>query len=200
MTTIVDTFNRADSTTTLGTTSDGNATWTAQIATWGISSNQAYTPTIVGGTGLATVPGQADGTVQVTVAANTTNGVGLAFRCSDASNYWIVIRQATSSFGGLWKLVGGSLTHVATFNPAVGDVVSVDFSGSSITPKVNGSAVSGAPFTDSFNQTATLCGLYTEHNANRLDDFSFTPPGVAPPARRPRITVGRSLFASSGLR
>lgn len=176
MTSIVDTFNRADSATTLGTTSDGTATWTAQSGTWGISSNQAYAPAAIG---LATVPAQADGTVQVTIAADVTDGVGLAFRCSNSSNYWVVIRNTTSSAAGLFKVVAGAFNHLATFQPAVGDVVSVDLSGTSITPRVNGSAVAGT-FTDSFNQTATLCGIYSENPSNRLDSWSFGPLVIIP--------------------
>jgi len=42
-----DAFTRADSVSTLG------SSWNADVGTWGISSNQAYAPTLSGGVGLA---------------------------------------------------------------------------------------------------------------------------------------------------
>jgi lysophospholipase L1-like esterase len=155
-----DNFNRADATATagLGTTSFGALTWTAPPTTqYGITANQAKGT--VGGSTADQVtyldPAIADVTVSATVAS--VGDSGIVARLSDQSNFWM-LRTGGSNYQ-LYKKVAGAFSSVfvSSVAPAAGDKVSLICSGATIQIVANGTVLYTA--TDSFNQTATKCGL-----------------------------------------
>jgi hypothetical protein len=181
---IADTFNRADSTSALGTTTTGAKTWVQTAGTWGIASNKAY---VSSGTAsqvcIATVDaGVADCTISATMTAGSNSNAGIAFRVTDALNFYQV---DTKVAGGtnvvLFKCVAGAFTAITI--PAAsafvsGDIITVVLSGTGITLKKNGTTF--ASVTDSTFTTQTKHGLYVEAGTGvsspaRFDDFSIQP-------------------------
>lgn len=179
MANVSDSFNRADDATSLGTADSGQA-WTAELGTWGISSNQAYLVTSAGDAqNTAWVEtSETDGTAQVTIAVVGGSNVGIVFRLVDGNNYYIAIHDG----GVLYfyrRLAGGfTLLGNLSYTLVAGDVFSVVMAGSDFDFKVN--AVSKITVNDS-NHTGTKCGI--RHggaaSAARFDDFTFT--GVSVP-------------------
>jgi hypothetical protein len=182
-----DSFTRADSVTTLGST-DGGAqpatAWsilTAASGVWGITSNRAKAQS--GGLAIANLEtSHADLTLEGTLGAlNPTSAnriCSIAFRVQDLTNFW----QAGTNNNGtaaycLVKKVGGTNTTVATTTttPVVGDVVKVVLSGSTITLFVNGAQV--AQVTDTALQTATkhgMAGLFTTDPTSSWSAFKVS--------------------------
>lgn len=164
---VSDTFNRADSTTSLGTADTGQA-WTPLATTvWGIIGNTAY-ETGNAAQALAVVEtGVSDCTVSVTMPV--MGDTGLCFRASDNDNNFVTNPTALyreQSDTGYTLL--GSYPQINA-----GDRLAVVLSGSTITVKVNGAAV--LTVTDTFNQTATKHGLRSHNStAARFDDFEVT--------------------------
>lgn len=183
-----DSFNRADSSSSLGTAAEGSssAAWSVLATsggTWGVSSNAAKCTT-GNGTQLAVIDTtNADGTVQSTMTA--LNGTvsarasGLAFRCTDASNYLVFqakVQGTNANFYSLVRRVGGTATVLATTSivPAVSDVLKVVFVGSSIKCYVNG--VLAATVTEATYASITKHGLYGNNTADgtaKWDDWSY---------------------------
>lgn len=180
---VLDTFNRADSATSLGTTSDGTTVWTDLVGTWGILSNQAYLA--ANATDALTVidAGTADGTVSV-VCRTTVGNQGIAFRVVDASNYWRAVFVTANSIY-VQQCVAGVLTNMGgtpmTQALADGDVLSVVLSGTSIVVQLNG--VTKVSITDATFQTATKVGLCQSVGGDpsyKYDDFTVVFGGLAP--------------------
>jgi hypothetical protein len=166
---VYDSFNRADSATTLGNADTGQA-WTILNGIFGISSNQAY---IVSGSGdLAAVvnPALSDGTLGHTLSLLGST-IRLIFRSSDTSNYFNF--QASSSGYSLYRRVAGTFTQIGSYGtlPVQGDKMKVTINGSSITCYVNDVAV--MTVTDTFNQTSTMHGFGITANVARVDEFYF---------------------------
>lgn len=180
---ITDSFTRADSTSALGTTTTGSKTWVQTAGTWGIATNKAY---VSSGTAsqvcIAAVDATvADCTIAATFTAGAASNTGLAFRVTDASNFY----QVDTHVGGtasiaMFKCVGGAFTAIsipATAAFVSGDVLTVVLLGSSITLKKNGTTF--ATVTDSTFTTQTKHGMYIEaptgtSPGGRIDDFSIT--------------------------
>jgi hypothetical protein len=166
-----DTFNRADSSSTLGSTTTGSYAWSAVVGTWGISSNAAYDVTATSANHIATIDDtHANGTVAAQLFGSSPVNSGILFRLTDASNFWVWLANGT-----LYKCVAGSFTSVGSLplrTPASGDTYSAILNGSSITLKVNGAVYGSA--TDSFNQSATQHGLLNKGTGNTFDNFSHT--------------------------
>lgn len=162
---VSDTFNRADSTTSLGTADTGQV-WTVPTtgAVWGISANRAYLTNTTAQSLAVVETGVADCTVSVTMPV--VGDAGLCFRVIDDNNNFVLTASQ------LYKRVAGSFTAVVTFSTIVaGDRVSVVLSGATIVVKVNGADV--ASTTDTYNQTATRHGLRSHGaTAPRFDDFT----------------------------
>lgn len=88
-----DTFNRTDSASDLGRTSDGSL-WTVIRGTWGIATNKASSSTAASLYPLATVdmPKQ---NVQIDLL-DTANGTGAALWVTDSGNWWgVAVDQET---------------------------------------------------------------------------------------------------------
>lgn len=149
-----------------GKTSDvGAKVWNAlNVGTWvqgqGPGVGGWASPTGVGRTYNTLNSTQANGNVGVVFRSVGTRPLGIIFRASDASNFWIAHTT------GLFKVVAGA----AAANPAsgavswapfvAGDRMVVTMNGSTITVSKNGVTVGTA--TDAFNNTATIHGIEME--------------------------------------
>jgi hypothetical protein len=171
VTTIVsDSFNRADSTTALGTADTGQI-WSALSGVWGISSNQAYW--ITGNPSLHVVEsGQSD--VQISLDSIVTGSSicgAIGFRATDASNYWFFRNNAGTN--NLYKVVGGTATLVSSLAYALSAgtyTFKVVANGSTIECYINGILQFTA--TDTHNQTATKHGVRNHATTTaRFDNF-----------------------------
>lgn len=172
---VVDSFVRANSTTTPGTADSGQV-WT-ESGFWGINSNQLYVSSFSSVSLTWLESGIADGIVEVDlmILPDSTNHGGLAFRLTDANNHW---RLYTTGAGGatLRKIVAGVGTTVS--NPSIspafaaGDHMKVILSGSTIAVEING--VVKIVATDTFNETATKHGAYTNDTICRWKNFRVT--------------------------
>ena len=116
-----DTFTRADSSTTLGSTSDGKLAWTALDGTWGIASNKAYCVALNAGQAIAAIdPGVGNYvSYKATLNLGTSSVTGLAFRIIDASNYLSARLDRTAGNMVLLKRVGGANTVLLTVSTTV---------------------------------------------------------------------------------
>lgn len=169
-----DDYNRADSATTLNTSSSGHA-WTALAGTWGITSNAGYLPSGANESVAYLEASDADVTIEVKCTGTSLSRQGLAFRVVDINNFliWYFI-------GGniqCWKQVANGWTQIASaaVTAAQNDIIKVVLSGTSIDLYHNGSLK--ASITESAHQTATKHGMYWEVGGSaavRWDDFSVT--------------------------
>lgn len=88
---VVDDFNRTDA-ASLGTCSNGVASWTATSGSWAISSNAATSATSASSYPLASISSvvsSPDFEVGVDIPAG--NGPGVAFWVTDANNWWAAV-------------------------------------------------------------------------------------------------------------
>jgi hypothetical protein len=171
-----DSFNRANSTSTIGTTDSYNGgttkTWqTFNGAVGGINSNQAYI--VSGGSGdnisCGINAGASDVTYTITLAT-AVNFSNLHIRSASASSS--IILQLKSNGYFLYTLSSGTYTSIGSTTakvPASGDVVSFTCNGTSITISINGTQYISA--TTSFNQTATIFGFGGGGSTARWDNF-----------------------------
>jgi hypothetical protein len=119
-----DTFTRANSTSTLSTTQDITPkTWTIlNTATWGITSNAAYCPTLpvsANGSIASVNVGTTQQDVRVRMSQPTASAaVGLACRVVDGANYFLV--QYSTSAVDMFSCVAGVFTnrYSAAFTPS----------------------------------------------------------------------------------
>jgi hypothetical protein len=168
---ISDSFNRADSSTTLGSADTGQ-TWTALGGVWGIASNQARCFSNSTQSHAVVDAGLTNVTVQVTMSTVAGAAGGLCWRAADPSNLWMW----EAGNGLVYKVSGGSYTGVlgqnAGLTAASGDVIKVVTSGNVHTFYKNGTQV--GTLTDAFNSTATKHGLRDYNGLSRFDDFTVT--------------------------
>lgn len=101
-----DTFTRADSNTSLGTSSGGQV-WTPHTGTWGITSNKGYLVTQSGDSVATVDAGISDFDMSIDVTVQ--GAVGIVFRAVDDQNYLLLFVNA-----GQWqfyKRVAGTYTQ-----------------------------------------------------------------------------------------
>lgn len=180
-----DTFNRADSTTNLGSTDGANAMdarkYLQFAGTWGISSNRAYC-SAANASGAATVEcGTGDVDISVTLAVLGTAGSrseGITFRGrqigSSGSMDWKFRLTGTSTLT-LTREIG--ITYgTATVSVAAGDVMRVVAIGPIIKCYYNGvlkfQVVSG------ISQYMTRHGLACGNTVVRFDSFTISSPSI----------------------
>lgn len=176
---VLDTFDRADSATSLGVAGTGQA-WEVLAETWGIQTNKAYSYSPNNNLGFAAIEaGVSDMRVQVDVSGLGTLGdAGLLFRVVDANNF---LTFFASPSGGKWHLakrVAGTWSFFAQLAEApTNGRYEVICSGSAITCKVDGATKITA--TDSAHSTATRAGMMgvtddaTRARAVRFDNFEI---------------------------
>jgi hypothetical protein len=166
---VSDSFNRANSTTSLGTTNSYNGgsslAWQNLVGTWGITNNQAYNAGNAANAVSVVDAGVSDCKVSVTVSAYSSVWKFIA-RASNGTNFLCVTGTALS------KVTNGSFSSLGTI-PAftTGDVLTFVLNGSSITIQKNGTTV--LTVTNTFNQTATMYGLSSNNNTALYDNFQI---------------------------
>jgi len=171
---ITDTFTRADSSSTLGTTETGGLTWQSlNSGVYGISSNQAYYPGSPYDSPAYIDAGISNIDMSVTIATydGGAREDGIYFRIVDSNNWWRLVRSGGSLL--LQKHVAGSNTTVYNISPtfANGDIYRVVCNGNQIIIYLNGKPIMQT--TDSFNATATKHGFgnATASSGARWDNF-----------------------------
>lgn len=166
-----DSFTRADSASTLGTSEVGGKTWTANTGTWGVSSGAAYTVTGASADIASIDTSITDMQVEGKLTYSGTQP-GLVFRYQDASNYYYV--EPFSSGARIQKRVAGSTSTVVSTGSgfASGDYFGASIYGSQINLLHNGSIVATA--TDTALTAGTKAGMRagSANSTDRWDDFS----------------------------
>lgn len=153
-----DSFDRADSLTTLGFTDTGQQ-WLYPNGTWGISSNAAYSVASVVGalavfeTGLTNI----DLTTPVTLSGGNS---GIVVR-NDTSNNWYMF-IATSIAWELWSVVAASGTKIASGSVTVGTPIRLLVYNTQIYLIANNVLLTR--FDDSTVTSGTRVGLYASSN------------------------------------
>lgn len=168
-----DDFNRADSTTSLGTASATGQAWTALNGTWGISNNQAYLTANLSNSIAVIDTGFAN--CDIEVVYSVTNVQSKVICRASAFNNYIVF----NSDGTLSRVVNGSFTLLGSMSPnpglANGDTIKITLNGDSITVKVNnGAKGSVLTVTEAFNNTVTKHGIGAANTTSRFDNFKIT--------------------------
>jgi hypothetical protein len=176
---VSDSFNRANNTTSLGSTDsyNGGTSKAWQIfgtAVYGINNNQAYiSQSATTGHGSAYIEvNSADVAVTSTFSVI---GAGefpkIAFRIVDAENMLMLMADSGTGNYLLYKYVSGSSTDIATGTSfANGDVIRVEVNGSNIKVFKNGTSIINV--TETSYQTATKHGLMLYKYPNsRMDNF-----------------------------
>jgi hypothetical protein len=198
-----DQFTRADSAVALG------GGFTANVGTWGISSNQAYTPvansTIDGA--IATIDtGESDGYAEVTCTAMNEPGRlvqgAVAFRYVDANNYWDAgIWQGASLDYNVYigRVVAGSVTAIFSVflenNKVTPFKIGVEFRSSTIRLFIDGVQQQADQTGLTDHMTATKHGLNIyDSTAVRLDDFRFEGGRLVRPTPRQTARVRASRW------
>jgi hypothetical protein len=166
---VQDSFNRANSTTSMGVADTGQ-TWEEIVGNWGINSNQAY---FTGGTtnNIAGIEsGVSDCRISVNIA--TLSGEpGLTFRIQDTTNWFRLIYSGGRFY--LQRAVNGIRNEVSNVPATVtnGSLLVVELQGNSIRVFLNGTQIISV--TNTSFATATKHGLHMGANnaTARYDDF-----------------------------
>lgn len=168
-----DTFNRADSTTNLGSTNSGTTqAWTQNSGTWGIQTNRAYISAAADS--IATIAGAADfDLLDVEVDVWTAGDAWLVFRFTDTSNYL----RFGGTFGAAARfeaVVGGvtTRTDISANILAQADELRVRCAGSVIETFINDELV--LTITETAQQAATRVGMRTASTNPRFDNFTYS--------------------------
>lgn len=180
--TVLDTFNRADS-TDIGMTGTGEL-WRMMgtFGSWGITANQASPVALNWNVPLYVETGLDDDyDYEIRHAVfNTTNQI--MWRIVDASNYFIIENTtAIRVVNDVWQNKGSIGTLVN------GDLVTIKVRDDIHRIFVNG--VEKYAFIDNAHLTATKLGFSTNSTATRYDDFKATPitPGLRKDIANPLV-------------
>jgi hypothetical protein len=173
MTNRTDNFNRADTSSDIGTPSDAGSAWVQANGTWGIGSNQALE---AGNSHAIAVleSSISDVDVQATISATHTEG-GLIARYSTTASY-ILLATIPSTGLVLYRRDGAGFNSIGTWSGTLStnDVIKLRCNGTSISAYQNG-VERIAPVTESHNSTETEHGIRISGSPNwRWDDFSIT--------------------------
>lgn len=174
---ITDTFNRADSVTTLGSTDTGQA-WQTVYGTAGISGNQAraYTNSARSVIDL--------GAANMSVAVDLTTSapyIGLVVRWADANNYIFADTQTEDSFrlykviAGVQSAVGGYILSGLAVPRRIALEAFDDGTGTTVRRYINGALVATDFIGDANRPHGTKGGLTLGANSQtaRFDNFEI---------------------------
>lgn len=115
---VSDSFDRADSASTLGSADVGGA-WTAWAGTWGISSNKGYLVTTTDDARAYLDGLVPDGTLTVDITQSATRCfAGVSLRGVDANNELLVRYKSTTNDLLLSKRVSSVVSTLTNVNPA----------------------------------------------------------------------------------
>lgn len=175
-----DNFNRADNTSSMGSTSGGR-TWVAHATggnpapTIGIISNTAYFSVgAVGGKALIDI-GVDDYAVQVTLSTLGTFTRGLAVRHAASGDNCVTISTSTPSTNTIVNTVGGAGFTVIPVGWASGDVMRVECRGFTLKVFKNGTQIGSDITLPAGFDVGTRVGLLNDQGTTaRFDDFSVT--------------------------
>lgn len=178
---VTDDFNRADSTTTLNTASDGIHTWNAQVGTWGINTNRGYCPTLSGGIGVASVNyGSRDATLEVAFAT-VARPLGVVMGLEDSDDYLRVQARIIATVHRTEVHIltagvpGAALITVDGVVWADGDVMKVVLGpGDFVEVFRNGSSMGSSSASQLSGVTGVEHGLFSGNTSARFDDLSIT--------------------------
>jgi lysophospholipase L1-like esterase len=121
--TFVDTFDRVNSTSTLG------GSWTAHVGTWGIKNRRAYVATD-SGTNLATVnTGSANFYARIKIVDGAVND-GMVIKYVDSNNYMMVIQTLLGLY--CYERIGGVDTNLGAISGVSGYDFAVEVNGSTL--------------------------------------------------------------------
>jgi hypothetical protein len=173
---VSDDFNRANNTTTPGSTNSykggTNKAWVVDSGTLGISSNQLYAPTTTGSRAHIDA-GVSDAKMEVTVAAiGTEHDFYFRVNPTNPAQY---LRYAYNTAGWFLQEQNSTFTTVTSFpgTLAAGDVIAIEAVGTTVKLSKNGTVIHTANLTDL--QTNTGFGLgFSGSTAGRYDNFSIT--------------------------
>jgi hypothetical protein len=182
-TVVSDTFTRADTTSGLGVATSGQ-TWTVVTGSWGISSNEAYSPSHFGNERAIIDAGYSDVTITAKItAAPASHDPGLLGRVvtnATGPNFATGLQVLATS---IWSFNSAGLgTQVGSWTTgfAAGDTVRLILAGSAVTVLIDygtiGTFVQKTTITDTTNQTATKHGLRMGGNSTgalRIDNFTI---------------------------
>lgn len=174
-----DSFNRAN-VATLGSTETGAYPWVLSYGgsnTGSIVSNTAHLTNTIGAGTARIDDGRSDGVLSVQIVEFAGKYTGLCFRgtegqateyvfYADSGAYRLAGKKGADSYGPQFTMLPSSPV------PAVGDVLSVELKGASITAKVNGVTVCAVTDT---TYTGTAKGLFIRATTARFDNFRWDP-------------------------
>lgn len=174
-----DTFNRADSASSLGSTdgfaSADPAAWTAASGTWGINGNQAYCPSNTSFGTAWVSSGLSDNITTVTIGNYGDNNHGFMPRYVDNNNYLLILLASYGVY--ISSYTSGSLTHhVVAGSATTGDTFAARCVGSTIEVFKNGSSTAFLTSTVTEHQTATKQGLFNNGTGTKWENFLVTAP------------------------
>ena len=173
---IEDTFTRDNSSNSLGSTENPLLAWDAILNTWGISSNKGAP--INATESMAIVDCNLSDCMIEAELTRASSNIGLLFRTSSLSSY-LVLRSSGSSLI-IFKNNGGSTSTIFTvahsvigsWSAAQTKRLGIRMMGSTIEVYYEGGIV--GVVSDSFNQTVTKHGLYSNgSSSNRFDNFKI---------------------------
>lgn len=148
--------------------------WAVGAGTWGLSTDQART-SVATNNSIATVNlAHADVDIRMNLAL-LAQSVGLVFRYTDTSNYYVVRRPIGASSGTeISKRVLGVTTQIAfTAGGSGTGTWRITVVGSAINFYRNGSASPSLTVTDTSLPSATKHGLYIHNTTGaRIDDWA----------------------------
>lgn len=175
-----DTFDRANSSSTLGTSSSGHV-WKQDFGVLGIDNNAAYAPD--GGSGIAVLDtDETEATVQITVAGGSnTERCGLLIRGDHAAgadawrNCYRFQRSTVSGEASFIKVTSSSIVfeEIVEQQIATGDVLKMTASGNEIKCFINGDLKVTHNSSDHNDHTAHGMSIT---GGSTLDDFSISIP------------------------
>jgi hypothetical protein len=170
----IDSFDRADSTSTLDPPSDGGSGYATFGTTWGVTSSRAYDVSAAGGVAHLEAS-SANCEVGATLQDMTGARAGVVGRLVDSGNYWHAEALADASLARLWRRQASSdnLEASPSVAWASGDVIKLRMDGDDITVYKNDTSV--ITFSSSFNNTATKWGIRSSATGSpRWDDLYVT--------------------------
>ncbi len=182
-----DMFDRANSTSTLGTSPSGH-TWTSLQGTWGIQSNRAYSVSAVDGDRVMMNVGTKDFSASIKFYGLAVSKYpALIFRVS-GNTFYLIEEQRGEGIVAFKRIVSGSFQDIFFTAPGVysaGDLLSIKVkeasngSSTNITASVNGTQILN--YTDTAGNRPQGTGVGFRHGAGSTGlQFSFDSLQVSP--------------------